>query len=45
MRPWDLTLDAIAYPFPGGPSGTALLLLLVLLVLFILLALYITRRK
>lgn len=45
MRPWNLALDAIAYPFPGGPTGTALLLLLVLLVLFVLLAVYITRRK
>ncbi len=45
MSLWTLALDAIAYPFPGGPTGTALLLLLVLLVLFVLLAVYITRRK
>ena len=45
MRFLPLALDAIAYPFPGGPTSVVLLLLLVLLVLFVLLAVYITRRK
>ena len=45
MRFLPLALDAIAYPFPGGPTSVVLLLLLVLLVIFILLAVYITRRK
>ena len=40
-----VALDIIYGPLPGGPVGSALLLLLVLLVIFVLLAVYITRRK
>ena len=37
-----VALDIIYGPLPGGPVGSALL---VLLAIFVLLAVYITRRK